>query len=366
VHVRVVGMLLVVFGAGASYDSAPDFWPPSGSPPEEDRLPLANGLFDLRPIFVEAADRFPDCKAVLPRLRAKGVSVEAELAKIREEGANWTPALQELAAVQYYLHVALWRCEGAWQNRHHGVTNYVALLREIRKWRDASSEGVCFVTFNYDRMLEHAMQRVLKLEPRTLDVYAHKDYTLIKLHGSVDWGREIEGIGDPRAFHTYPIERLISDVANLKLSSRYRVVSTPPMWSEGDSLVFPALSIPLERKDEFNCPDEHVQRLEQLLPEVTRILTIGWRGAEHRFKSMLRHGLKDMPKLMIVSGSNEDALVTAKAFGLGKRGEVLGAEPFVNPHYVPINSGFTNLVLNERAQLEEFLRTGFLLGGQRG
>jgi hypothetical protein len=354
-------VLLVIFGAGASYDSAPDFWPPSQGPLEEDRLPLANGLFDLRPIFVEAADGFPDCKAVLPRLRAKDVSVEAALARVRDEGANWPPALQELAAVQYYLHMALWRCEDAWQNRHHGVTNYVALLREISKWRDGASQPVCFVTFNYDRMLERAMEQVLKLQPRTLDVYAHRNYTLIKLHGSVDWGREIDGIDDPRIFHTYPIQRLIAEAAALKISSRYRAVTTFPMRIAGDRLVFPALSIPLERKDEFNCPDEHVQQLEQFLPEVTRILTIGWRGAEHRFMSMLRHGLKDTPKLMIVSGRDEDALVTARAFGLGKRGESVFGEPFVHPLYIAINSGFTNLVLNERAQLEEFLRTGRLL-----
>jgi len=356
-------MLLVVFGAGASYDSAPDFWPPSGRghPLEEDRLPLANGLFDLRPIFVEAADRFPDCKAILPRLRAKDVSVETTLASIREEGSGWPPALQELASVQYYLHMALWRCENTWQNRHHGVTNYAALLREISKWRDGASQPVCFVTFNYDRMLERAMGQVLKLQPTTLDVYAHKNYTLIKLHGSVDWGREINGIDDPRIFHTYPIQRLIAEVATLKISGRYRAVTNFPMQIAGDRLVFPALSIPLERKDEFNCPDEHVQRLEQLLPEVTRILTIGWRGAEHRFMSMLRHGLKDLPKLMIVSGSDEDALATAKAFSLGKRGEPAFGEPFVHPLYITVNGGFSNLVLNERSQLEEFLRTGLQL-----
>jgi hypothetical protein len=133
------------------------------------------------------------------------------------------------------------------------------------------------------------------------------------------------------------------------------------MQTEEDRLVFPALSIPLERKDEFNCPAEQVQLLEELLPKVTRILTIGWRGAEHRFMSMLRHGLNDMPKLMIVSGSNEDALATAKNFSLGKRGEPAFGEPFVHPLYITINSGFTNLVLNERAQLEEFLHTGNLL-----
>src|SRR5271156_5127550 len=56
-------MLLVIFGAGASYDSAPTY-PPGTSIPAGDvlngfhRPPLANELFANRPVFAEAIMRF--------------------------------------------------------------------------------------------------------------------------------------------------------------------------------------------------------------------------------------------------------------------------------------------------------------------
>ena len=40
-------------------------------------------------------------------------------------------------------------------------------------------------------------------------------------------------------------------------------------------VLHPALSIPVERKDEFSCPAKHVRALEALLPKVTKIITIG-------------------------------------------------------------------------------------------
>jgi len=45
-------------------------------------------------------------------------------------------------------------------------------------------------------------------------------------------------------------------------------------------VLFPALSIPVEKNDEFSCPTEHVKALEGLLPRVTKMITIGWRATE--------------------------------------------------------------------------------------
>jgi hypothetical protein len=61
-------VLLVIFGAGASYDSVAHL-PLSGSGDRilnSERPPLANQLFENRPIFVKAMKRFPDCKSLCP------------------------------------------------------------------------------------------------------------------------------------------------------------------------------------------------------------------------------------------------------------------------------------------------------------
>ena len=102
-------MLMVVFGAGASYDSV------LSRPPWEysrERLhyrpPLANELFGTTDEYRDAITRFPKCKPILPRLQGvvrQGGSVEVELERLQEEAdaGDWE-RYKQLAAVRYYLH----------------------------------------------------------------------------------------------------------------------------------------------------------------------------------------------------------------------------------------------------------------------
>ncbi len=69
------------------------------------------------------------------------------------------------------------------------------LLDEIERWRVEKNECVCFVTFDYDTMLEEAMGQVLRLGVRDMNSYhTWENYSLFKLHGSIDWGRIVESI----------------------------------------------------------------------------------------------------------------------------------------------------------------------------
>ncbi len=65
-------MILVIFGAGASYDSVPAR-PPSEPRYVRERLdcrpPLANELFLDSGPFAEGLSRFPECHAIVPYLR---------------------------------------------------------------------------------------------------------------------------------------------------------------------------------------------------------------------------------------------------------------------------------------------------------
>ncbi len=355
-------MLLVILGAGASFDSVPHLPIGGERAVEQERPPLANRLFDNRPIFVSAMDRFPECKELVPFLRKSGVAVERELAKFQQQAQIFPRAHQELAAIRYYLHLALWDCQNAWRERHRGTNNYVSFVREIERWRYAADECVCFVTFNYDTMLEEAMLQVLGFQIRDLGGYIQEKYALIKLHGSINWGREIWNQSITSAPHTYNHVRLISEAASLQISDQYMLVNNHPMGREGSQQlhVFPAISIPVERKDEFNCPSAHVDKLKNLLPEVTRIMTIGWRGAEADFLKLLFDGVKNQPNLMIVSGNNGGCLETAQAFDLPVPDAVFRM-PSINPQYITVASGFTGLLLEQVDQLHEFLRTGLRL-----
>jgi hypothetical protein len=326
---------------------------------EDDRPPLAYQLFDNREPFINAMTRFPDCKELIPSLRKPNVMVEQELARIQQQAKTYPRAHQELAAIRYYLHFALWECQNRWNGKHQGITNYAALLRELERWRFESQEKICFVTFNYDTMLEQAMYQVLGFQTTVLDSYvSQENYVVIKLHGSINWGREIDGIStlsadiyrQQRLVGVYNHQRLIDEAAFLQISDRYTVVGEYPMLKKDDASVFPALSIPVENKDEFSCPRAHIEALETTLPQVTKILTIGWRATEQDFRTKLQYALASKsgsPDLMIVSGDANGANETLN--------NLQAKSPLRFRPARPVDGGFTGLV-NSIGLLEAFLR----------
>src|SRR5438105_2029867 len=62
-------MLMVIFGAGASYDSDPTRPSANYVLPTPHRPPLANQLFDNRPEFAHDLSYFPECIPIVPLLR---------------------------------------------------------------------------------------------------------------------------------------------------------------------------------------------------------------------------------------------------------------------------------------------------------
>jgi hypothetical protein len=338
-------MLLVIFGAGASFDSVPHL-PPRSTPFELDRPPLANELFANRPTFVDAMDQFPDCKALVPLLRKDGVMIEKELASFREQGKSFPQRYRQLASIQYYLHFVLSTCQQVWAGRHRGITNYATFLDSIECWRYQYSERVCFVTFNYDTILEVAMSQVLGLQVADMSSYiSWPNYSLVKMHGSVNWGREVENV--PSHPHGLYPQFLIDYAGSIKISDRYRLVQRRPMIEDGGVPVFPALSIPVENKDEFSCPKSHVQALSNCLPEVTKIVTIGWRATEADFLSMLRHEIASTPDLFVVSGDKGGAEQTVKN---------LVSPPLKVRAAQSVATGFTGLILENLGLLKAFLQ----------
>lgn len=109
-------MLMVIFGAGASYDSCPTYPPGTPVPGAGDkarlndyyRPPLAKDLFANRPLFNEALDDFPNCKTIVPRLRDPAVTsgeiaIEALLQEIEAQATTYDRGRKELRAIRCYL-----------------------------------------------------------------------------------------------------------------------------------------------------------------------------------------------------------------------------------------------------------------------
>jgi hypothetical protein len=332
---------------------------------EENRPPLANRLFDNRPQFLAAMEAFPECRPLIPHLRRSGVAVERQLARLQVEANTYPERYPQLAAIRYYLRHSLWQCQERWRGVHRGITNYATLLDEIERWRIEKKENVCFVTFNYDFILEDAMAYVLHLQVKNIDSYFSWDnYSLFKPHGSINWGRVIEGMKNsarqnPSAFYQHILNSVRPN--NSSVTQRYELcdINMKPK-PDTDSMLFPAISIPVENKDEFSCPPEHITALEDLLPKVTKMITIGWRATEENFLKMLLAsrsvtvaGIRNPIELLVVTGSKDGAVQTVRnlaAYGINQ-------DLFQDADRVRVTDGFTGLI-NNLQTLGLFLRTG--------
>ena len=192
-------MLLVIFGAGASYDSDPSLQP--GGPynlQNDNRPPLADDLFANRQEFRNTAARFSECSAIVPYLRniPPGTSIERRLEELQAEALDLTHRyplrLAQLAAVRFYIQTVLEGCTERWYQQSNGITNYLTLLDEIRC---RGNDRACLVTFNYDRLIENGIQKLTGEAVWDFDEYLAGPFQLFKVHGSVNWGRVVKDSG---------------------------------------------------------------------------------------------------------------------------------------------------------------------------
>ena len=279
-------MLMVVFGAGASYDSSMDYDPSSADPiPTLDeyihlrtiRPPMASQLFELRKTFAIAAQSLPKCQIPISKLRnlPPDVSIEQKLEKIREEASNYAEGRRELVSIRFYLQWIISECQRQWNDVIKSQTNYRVLLGLIDQQR--KGEAVCFVTFNYDTLLEEAFAS-LGMKFKSLDDYvSSNDYKIIKLHGSVNWVREPTiPIPTNKADHVEVANDVLNTVDKMELSDKYHRVSSIHLLQHkifsyttirdvGPGVVFPAIAIPVEKKIEYECPKEHVKALQECI-----------------------------------------------------------------------------------------------------
>ena len=366
-------MLMVIFGAGASYDSVsslppppPSGFVPPGLPPprpldNDDRPPLANELFDNRREFVSVMDKFPQCKPIISRLRSG--NVEQELEVLQEEAEEYGIRHSQLAALRFYLQSNIWGCENRWEQRvARGITNYLSLLDCIERWRDRTSNGeevvlggyrrVCLVTFNYDTLLEKALD-VHRVPTGDIDSYVSGPvYQIVKVHGSVNWVREVAnrfpGVGED---DQKCVRYLIDHAHELQISSTYRVIRGPGVGfvRETRMAAFPAIAIPVERSKSFECPDQHLQALQRSLPSVSKLLIVGWRGAERHFIDLLKNRLPPNTPGLVVARSHKDGKAVVENLA------PLRLRLMLPP---PTIQGFSRF-LQERDFVYQFLQPGF-------
>jgi len=354
---------MVIFGAGASYDSSQAYrlqsigggghssfggtpQPPDQSKPW--RPPLAADLFrDPTHAFGHIVQRYPKLSHILPHLRepSHGRSVEEELEFLQAQANGHPERARQFASVTFYLRDLLFEVSNQWRDKTSGVTNYAPLIDEILRL-NKSTEPICLVTFNYDLLLDRALIS-FGYDPQDpeLDYFAHPRLKLFKPHGSVNWARFVDINPDTRLLP----EQLIEQADAIRLTEEFTIIygiDLANSFPRGRT-VFPVIAIPFQNKtqDTFVWPSSHQAHLLELLPSVTKILIIGWQAREAHFLQILRSNLPKLRHLMVVGRDASDAERTLKYF----------AEEGIRKALPTINSsvgqgGFTQFVVNREGQ----------------
>ena len=338
-------MLLVIFGAGASYDSVAARRPSGAQSGDlHDRMPLAHQLFDDRPGFIEDLNRFPECKRIVQELRVPrtGGQFEEFLRKLQSEADTYPDRHIQLAAIRFYLRNMLWRCEDRWFDQHHGVTNYSNLLDQLNMWVP-KQQKILLVTFNYDRMLERALEQFGCSFKEISEYTQHPRFKLFKLHGSVNWGRRVLNyLGEWKEQNHKnheTMKELIQRASSLMLSDQYKVIDHPDVVVNGGAVYFPALALPIDKKQGFDCPQTHLDLLCQDLKDVIRIMTIGWRGSEAHFLELLKTNLPRSASLMVVAKDGTESHDIGKHLESNGIVQALTAYPGGFSDFVPSRNG---------------------------
>jgi hypothetical protein len=314
-------MLMVIFGAGASYDSSL-----GEANDEAKRPPLAQQLFDDRAVFNRAVTAYPACRPLVGHLRDLAKSktppvLEDVLAQIVERAEQNPETKRQLLALRFYLRDAVARQTSDWLAEIAGFSNYGRLLRRIGEWRAQSREQVVLVTFNYDVMLDSALaEQMATGQPfHDLKDYVDRDdWKLCKLHGSTDWVRRIRvhdsAAGDNNAAYA------IGSAGDLDLTMG-EIVRQPLLETIDQrdgahiEVAVPAIAVPTTGKSTFETHQTHLQAFDAAIPKVDRLLIVGWRGIEQhvldRIKTINPHyalGIVD-PKAKDVFAQLEGASI---------------------------------------------------------
>ena len=320
--------LAVILGAGASFDSAlrgrfgvDESWKP----------PLATELFEpsasnvssgtvhsqRRSNFGNILQKYPRARSlagVLARETGRGASFEEVLRGLRDDEPHVALQFQQ---VPLYLQELLKVVSDEFV-QSTSTDNLDALVsRLLRK----SIDQVAFITLNYDLLLEQSLDAAGdSITQQRIDA-GMRWYTggspkwkLLKLHGSVDWGRKL-GLNRGRVtvteFQEMPREVLQAVDHHLLRDSELGAIEhlgdACDLWNLDGDIFYPALAVPVDDYYSPVCPNDHLAEMEAFLRDCQNFLVIGARGKDADLCDLLGRCVQKCMKLGIVSASEAGA-----------------------------------------------------------
>ena len=165
---------------------------------------------------------------------------------------------------------------------------------------------VCFLSLNYDFFFETALISHAPANFASLSDYIPKDrnWRLIKLHGSINWGRrpKVQMGGTLHGNWRPYLDELDLQTGLEKEIQLIEYRDTVPCDAERTQLFYPALAIPVERKYEFVCPEEHIIAARDFLADCPNFLIVGCSMKDESIFNLLAESVRHARNLKIING----------------------------------------------------------------
>lgn len=304
----MVDRLFVILGAGASFDCAPagtsapvdhDLWPP-----------LTPDLFTTeRAGYVPILAKYPLAKAAAAELSTgqTAVSLEAYLRE-RYRDSEHEHDRRIFSGVLPYLQELLYTVSTRFT---YFPQNYEVLATKLLRLKE-----IVFVSLNYDLLLDNTL---LAFDPDKIGmgwyVRSKRNWSLVKLHGSVDWGRLLLTPDGMRSFTAPAADLQVISEITLRSGELYEIRGfISDSGANSGDLYFPALAAPVGVADELVCPPDHVAFLRQRFAETQpmHVLVIGYSGIDKEVVSLIRESGRGIKTLTIVDRDEGSAVAVAE------------------------------------------------------
>lgn len=338
--------LTVIFGAGASFDCVDQA---TGNSNSQFKPPLVNELFALRDSFSAIMDKYPRVRDVSDEIRSKMLHEKISLEKLfREMFDRDDPhSVADYSQIPLYLQELL----GEVSRHYVGIgtaSKYNSLVRMIARSRQFSK--VAYVTLNYDLLLDKAISGYYNHEFQKMDNYINtsQPWSLIKPHGSVNWGRRVKNYFNDDT-HQTAVSALSRIGGRPELEDRIEVLSghQDEARFKLNSFYYPSMLLPIENKKEFVCPESHISFLTEYIKNSSHYLFIGYSASDENILQLLSNA-NHVKGLKIVSGTREGALQTWK--NISKRAKVFEDLNSMDWNEPFVEMGFSNFMNTRGAE----------------
>lgn len=287
--------LVVVLGAGASRGSAN-----YGSLL---RPPLTVDLFneDLYGDLLEIYDMAHQAGRFITRERAQDSALALEHVLHQLRTSEFAHHRQMAVAVPPYLQHLL----HAISDQHYRKAfRYDHLIERLLRL-----PYVYFVTLNYDLLLDRRLAAHHPLDELEDYISNDKNWSLIKLHGSVNWYREASEVFRPASppssltweeleFGCVPLDSSLDEIRHSTNNLTYR---------------YPALAMPEGPDDQLVLPSRHVWFLEQGISGAHQIdlVVLGYSGLDTQLLGLLNKRRSDIRRMTIVNSDPQAAVAVS-------------------------------------------------------